>query len=357
MKVFLKQIAAFFLTFSMTIAPFFGILLHGGKASFFEQWSKDQPFTADYAVRLDKSPDRDFVILNLTDIQMKDAETFGRVGTQTKATIEKLIAETKPDLITVTGDNACQILSYNNLVQTLDGYGIPWAPVMGNHDGGGCPSEFWCAYQFYNAKNCLFRFGPADMGYGNYVIQIYENDRIVHTLYMMDTHDSIKEDNCNGKKGGGYDHLWENQMQWYAWAVNGTNALAGTAVESTVFFHIPLCEYNNAWDEATEDAQYKAEYADACFGTKHEWICCPPESNGFFALMQRLGSTKTVICGHDHVNSFSIPYQGIRLSYGLKCGEGAYWEPEMSGGTTVTIASDGHAAVAHHYVDTASIPY
>ena len=358
MELFMKQVVAFFLTFSMTVAPFFGVLRPGGKNAYFEDWSVEQTFTADYAVRMDKKPGKDFVILNVTDIQMKDRETFGRVGAQVKGTIDKLVEETKPDLITVTGDNAWQFLSYNETIKMLDSYGIPWAPVMGNHDGQGCPSEFWCAYNFYKAKNCLFKFGPKDMGYGNYIIQIYENNQIVHTLYMMDTHSDLRDGaNINGEKDGGYDHLWENQMQWYTWAVEGTNKLAGKPVESTVYFHIPLVEYKDAWEMTTENGKFKAEYAGTCFGDKGEDVCCAPANNGFFTLMQRLGSTKNVICGHDHVNSFSILYKGIRLTYGLKTGEACYWEPTRSGGTTVTVGADGSAAVAHHYVDTASMPY
>ncbi|MBQ7543005.1 MAG: metallophosphoesterase [Clostridia bacterium] len=354
-KVFFKQIAALFLTFSMTVAPLFGVIRQGGKSAFFDNWSASDAFTADCAVRMDKQPDKDFVILNLTDIQLNNAEAFNEVGAQTKAVIDRLVADTKPDLITVTGDNGSMFLAYNEMIRMLDSYGIPWAPIMGNHDGHGFPGEFWCAYNFADAKNCLFRFGPADMGYGNYIIHIYENDQIIHTLYMMDTHDNIEADNCNGPKGDGYDHLWENQMLWYAWAVNGTNKLAGKAVDSSVFFHIPLCEYNSAWNAATEDGKFKAEYAETSFGEKREGVCCAPENNGFFMLMQRLGSTKNVICGHDHVNSFSILYEGIRLTYSLKTGAGAYSDADMNGGTTLTIASDGSTTTVHHYVDAASL--
>ncbi len=362
MKLLSKQIIAFFLTFSMTVAPFLGVLRPGGKNAYFEDWSAEQTFTADYAIRLDKGPDKDFVILNLTDIQMKDKETFGRVGAQVKGTIDKLVEETKPDLITVTGDNAWQFLSYNETIRMIDSYGIPWAPVMGNHDGQGCPSEFWCAYNFYKAKNCLFRFGPKDMGYGNYIIHIYENNEIVHTLFMMDTHSDLRDGaNINGEKDAGYDHLWENQFEWYTWAVEGTNKLAGKPVESTVYFHIPLCEYNDAWTLVTGDGKVgstiKEEYADTCFGDKGEGVCCPPANNGFFDLMLRLGSTKNVVVGHDHVNSYSVVYKGIRLTYGLKTGEACYWEPGRSGGTTVTVGDGGVATVAHHYVDSASLPY
>ena len=66
--------------------------------------------------------------------------------------------------------------------------------------------------------------------------------------------------------------------------------------------------------------------------------------------MLRLGSTKNMIVGHDHVNSSSMVVDGIRLSYGLKCGSGCYWEPEMSGGSTLTISSDGTGTFAHVYI-------
>jgi hypothetical protein len=58
-----------------------------------------------------------------------------------------------------------------------------------------------------------------------------------------------------------------------------------------------------------------------------------------------------MLCGHDHVNCFSIEYEGITLSYSLKTGYGCYWKPDTHGGTTLTISSDGHVNTAHHYID------
>ena len=121
---------------------------------------------------------------------------------------------------------------------------------MGNHDGQGCPSEFWCAYNFAQAKNCLFKFGPRGMGYGNYIVNITENGEIIHSLFLMDTHSDVEEDNINGAAGSGYDHLWKDQFDWYSWAVDGIEAAAGKQVESTVIFHIPLYEYKLAYGKA-----------------------------------------------------------------------------------------------------------
>ncbi len=356
MKVALKLVGLFFLTLAMTAAPLFGIITHGGKNAFFENWSPEQEFTEDYAFEVEKKPAKDFVVLNFTDIQLHNDEDVGEAGELAWGTVDRLVKELKPDLITLTGDNAWQFLAYNDLIRQLDGYGIPWAPVMGNHDGQGTPSEFWCAYNLAKAKNCLFKFGPKDMGYGNYIINITEGGEIIHTLFMMDTHSDIEEDGVNGKKDSGYDNIWPNQMEWYQWAVKGIEKLRGETVESSIFIHIPLYEYRLAWNEATDgNGNFVGEYAGTSFGVKHEGVCSAPENNGFFSVLQDLGSTKNVLCGHDHINNYSIPYQGIRLTYTLKTGSGCYWEPELSGGTTLSIASDGSATVQHHYVDPASV--
>ena len=359
MRAFLKNWLLFFLTMSMLTAPGLGLLLHGGEDAFFDDWSADQPYTADYAVTLNKKPGKDFVVLNLADIQLGKS-AMGKEGALVRENTDRIVAETKPDLITLSGDNAWSTWAYIQLINMIDAYGVPWAPVMGNHDGQGTPGEFWCAYNMAQAKNCLFKFGPKDMGYGNYIINIAENGDIIHTLYMMDTHSDIEEDGINGPAGGGYDHLWPNQFAWYAWAVDGTEALAGHPVESTVIFHIPLVEYRTAWEAATgttgesdavRDAEFVGEYADSSFGTRHEIICSAPENNGFFALIKEKGSTKNVICGHDHVNDYSILYDGVRLTYGVKDGPGCYWDPALNGGTTLSIASDGTGTVAHHFVE------
>lgn len=171
---------------------------------------------------------------------------------------------------------------------------------------------------------------------------------------MMDSHSNVEKDGINGtKKDGGYDHFWESQFDWYEWNVNGIKKIAGRNVQSTVFMHIPLVEYRTAWEEAydMENGEYKGLYKLTSFGENHEGICSANENNGFFAFAKELGSTKDFVCGHDHVNCASIVYQGIRLTYGVKTGSGCYWEPEMSGGTIITINSLGMTDIHHDYVD------
>ncbi|MBO7178749.1 MAG: metallophosphoesterase [Clostridia bacterium] len=354
----LKLVVAFFVCFPQIISPLF-LQLTKGEEQFFTDWSADVKFSeADY-ITIEKDPNEDFVILNLTDIQLGEENVFGDDGAYSFELIRKLVNDLNPDLITLSGDNAWGYISYLETIELLESFNIPWAPVMGNHDGEGTGTEFWAAYTLSNAKNCLFQFGPAGMGYGNYIINVTENDKIIHTLFMMDTHgygDFVLEDGTVAEDG--YDHLWDNQQEWYKWAVNGIKDInGGNIVESTVIFHIPVREYLDAWSQIsvgeTEEELGTADTKNKLFlfGNKTEQSCPSPVNNGFFALCKELGSTKNILVGHDHVNDFSVMYDGIRLSYSLKSGFCSYWTDEMIGGTTLNINSKGNLDIEHHYYD------
>lgn len=349
-----KLVIAFFLSVTQMLAPWFGYAFKGGIDACFDKWSKEDVYTADYAQTLKKTEGRDFVIINFADIQLSSDEVYGDEGALAEATIKKCINDLKPDLITLTGDNAWCDMGYIRIVNVLDSYGIPWAAVMGNHDGnnGDRLHEGWDAYLLANASNSLFRYGPEGMGYGNYNINIVQNGEIIHTVYMVDTHTSTSLE-C-----GGYDHLWDNQIDWYRWCVEGTNKLAGKTVESSLFFHIPNYEYNDAWAAAGYNAETgvyeNPEYADS-FGDMEEEICSPKFKSSFFDVVKELGSTKNIVAGHDHVNNFSINYQGVRLSYSLKCGSGCYWNPEKNGCSVITVNDAGEGVFSHYYVDPADV--
>ncbi len=352
----IKQILAYLLSVIQIIMPI-GAQFIKGEDSFFTEWSVTDVFDADDYITIEKDPEKDFVILNLADLQLKDNVVYGTEGEYTEVMVEKLIAEKKPDLITLTGDNAWGTAAYLRLVKMMEAYEIPWAPVMGNHDGQGCANEFWAAYHLSKAEHCLFEFGPEDMGYGNYIINITENGRIVHTLFMMDTHNNVSFTDSDGTQISGYDGLWDNQIEWYKWAVRGIEKIAGKPVESSVFVHIPLPEYETAWSAAysEEAGSFNPGYAADSFGEKREAVSCSVQNKGFFNMCKELGSTKNIIAGHDHVNNFSVEYQGIRLSYALKTGYGAYYDEDMAGSSTLTVNKAGNGVIEHHFVDKASL--
>ncbi len=345
----LKLVMAFFTLLPQVLAPLGGMI---NEAAYFENWSPEQEYTAEYAVTLEKEPGKDFVVLNFADVQLKDIEYYEGYGALAEEMMTKLINEQKPDLITLTGDNAWGTVAYINLVNFIDSFGIPWAPVMGNHDGQNCINEFWCAYLFNEAENCVWKFGPEGMGYGNYIINIEENGSVVHTIFMMDTHDDGTW-TVDGSEVSGYDHLWADQIEWYEWAVKGIAEAEGRTVESSLFIHIPVFEVKEVWEQYydQETDTWTGAYADKAEGIIHETPCPGAVNNHFTDKMIELGSTKNVIFGHDHVCNASINYEGIQLTYGLKLGSGCYYEEGLMGGTTLTIGSDGCAQYEHHFCD------
>ena len=69
-----------------------------------------------------------FKVLNLSDPQLGNWE-MGQKNAQVLAeTVTRLVAEVKPDLITVSGDLAWagHYAAYANFADLLDGFQIPW---------------------------------------------------------------------------------------------------------------------------------------------------------------------------------------------------------------------------------------
>lgn len=320
---------------------------------YFTEWAAEDSFSiAENTFIIEKDPDKDFVILNLSDIQLSDEDAHGYFGELAEALIDKLITDTQPDLITLSGDNVYGWLGWIWLIDLLDSYEIPWAPVFGNHDGESATYAAWCAFQVDKfSEYAIFDFGPKDMGFGNYIITITENDKPIHQLYMMDTHNRASHE-VNGYIYDGYDHLWDSQIEWYKWAVNGTTAEVGSIVDSTVIYHIPNVEYADAWYNSYDywEQDFKPEYEGA-FGYNMEGISSAPVNNGFFDVVKELGSTKHIICGHNHRNYSSIPYEGVWLHYAVKTGVGSYYEKDVQGGKVFTLASDGTLTAENIFVD------
>lgn len=356
-EAIIKLIFAFIFSASQILSPIDSFIQNGGESAEFRYWDAEEYFCIDDYATLEKTPGEDFVVLNITDVQLNDDEVYGSAGEYTNELITKMVEDYQPNLITLSGDNSWCTMGYLELIELMESFDIPWAPIMGNHDGEGCLNEYWAAQHLAEAENCLFEFGPDGMGYGNYIINITEEGELVHTFFMMDTHDDAEFTLEDGTVVEGYDHLWPIQLEWYEWAVNGIAEEAGHIVPSTVVFHIPVYEITEAWemvsvpDDMNEFGVIAPEYRDIAQGQVGE-VCCPaPVNNGFFDLCKELGSTETIIFGHDHYNDFVVEFEGITLAYGVKSGFGSYWDFEMIGGTTLNIDSEGHGELQQHYYD------
>ena len=325
------------------------------------------------AVVLQKKAGREFIILNLSDPQMSVLEWTATEGAERdnrvilKRTVSELVSRVKPDLITISGDlSGDGHEAYRQLADFLDTFGIPWAPVWGNHDNeAGVENIKALEAIFSRHPLCLFQAGPPELGSGNYVLRIIEGVRPVTALFLVDTHDRVPWPTADDSNALVWAKLWPTQFDWYRRQVAILRQEGFH--DSAMIMHIPIYAYNQAFEAAYDGkadckelaysqtlngACWKPEYKEA-FGCCHESICSHPADDGAFAVLLEEDFTKTLLCGHDHVNNFVIPYRGIRLAYSLKTGPGCYWEAALNGGTVLVVGSDGICDIRHEFVDVA----
>ncbi len=325
--------------------------------------------------RFEKPKDRDFVILNLTDVQLcecqwdKSHPDYDNAYDILDHTVRTLIERVKPDLITVTGDiSSCdQVKSYPAFGRYLDQFEIPWCVVWGNHDQQDGIEFVYGVVEDYRA-NCKYFFhedGDSALGNGNYLIGICKEGQPIHTLFMMDSHNCVYLPDENGQPQFYYDRLNDAQIVWYKEQAKALKEQGCS--HSSMFLHIPIHAYWDAWyaafdqsvDPLSVDPQkslgascWNKGYEDA-FGVRYEecGISAYPYDDGVLTAVKEAGITQNIIAGHDHVNNFFIPYQGVNLIFATNTGKGCYWNKKLNGGTVFSIGEDGAAKVRHEYVD------
>ena len=318
-------------------------------------------------ITLQKNPNKDFKLLNLADIQLSVNEWQNEKAIKLlKDTLNELIFSEKPDLITLSGDQSYggQYEAYENLFNLLDGYKIPYATVWGNHDNqGGAEAIENTVKMLEKHKYAIYERGPAQIGNGNYPITIEENGKPVFAVIMMDTHDRTPFINSEGKEALGWGRMMEEQIDWL---YGITDNLKEKGVEnSAIICHIPVYGFIKAFDaafnkeynppdisisESFDEKYWNDGFKGLCFGLRYEGECPYPVEENMLQRISGMGIIRHIIVGHDHANCWSVPYMGVRLSYGLKTGRGCYWNENLNGGSVLEIHSNGSSDFRHHFI-------
>lgn len=281
--------------------------------------------------------DEDFRVVSCADMHLAtDEYIFGLT------ILERLIDKTKPDLLVLVGDNACGRLDTfieEQLIKFFERKKLYYAFILGNHDSERLITtelkkhktvneEMYDSIQRkyrtfkFNAlaksKYCVARIGEKNLfGAGNYSINIKNSLGIVKTLYFFDSGDYVfgVEREAVGTERRCYDHIHDDQLDWYKKEVKKNNA------DSIAFLHIPLKEYSDAYRLFLRPFHGK----NKLFGNNYEEPCSSDLPDNTFKVFKECGSTKVVVVGHDHKNDSCIEYQGIKLMYsqGLQY-DGAY---------------------------------
>ena len=309
------------------------------------------PDSGDYI--LVKNPDKDFRILQLTDLHISGSWFTYLEDRRAMQAVSRLAHQTKPDLILITGDlTYATLLSFNannlgamravrRMMRKLH---IPWAFTYGNHDVDMLTTAGYHKLDasFRPSDGVLHRPRvPGVSGHGNQILQVRNADGSLHTaLVLLDSHSYV----WNGLNRE-YDKVHDDQAAWYEEQIRRLEEQEKSPVSSLIFLHIPPSIYREGWDRyLSGDPAVTYHY-----GKRRESICCPEHDGKLWETVLSLGSTKGIFCGHDHLNDFSITCDGVRLTYGKSIDYLAYSRTGPApyrGGTLISLKGDGGFTVS-----------
>ena len=286
----------------------------------------------------------DFNILQLTDLHITGSEETYKADIQAIDTVYTMIQRAQPDFIVLTGDVIFGREGYDVndgmraldvVCRLMDRIGIPWTWAFGNHDHSFFDRFSTDTTASMLAQSTTLKMYPADTsasGYSKGVFKLYNsNGALSMGLIILDSGNEIIDENGNIQ---GYDYIRDDQVEWYAGEVGKLKEQHGTSAKTMLFFHIPVQEYETAWEEESP-----------VFGTKREPVYDSEEQSKLFDRAVELESTVAMFCGHDHLNDYSVIYKGIQLVYSKSVDYIAYpgiaEKTEQRGATQITIASSG----------------
>ena len=286
---------------------------------------------------------REPIVLQLTDTQIMDStQDLGGVlgGSQPSMYhpsqmnarcfdyLTEIITATNPDLIIMTGDNVYGKFDHNGTVWTalidfMDSFDIPWAPIFGNHDNESNMGVDWQCEQLMNAENCLFK--QRDLtGNCNYSVAIAQGNEIKRVFYMLDSNgigspSQASKDNGHTSTMPGFG---SDQIAWYTEQIKRMQETLPDLKVSFAYhiqsnlFEVAYAKYGYVtWQPwANINVDLHEEKAEGDFGyigyVKGEWTQNIKD-------LKALG-VDSIFVGHEHTTSASVVYEGIRFQFGQK---------------------------------------
>jgi len=222
--------------------------------------------------------------------------------------VKEAIENVRPDLVIHTGDivfGRPDIQSAMEILQPLAASGIPWAVALGNHDSqfGSTREDMFAAIR--SLPGCI-NLPPKEGVYGcsNDVMTLSGTDGVERVFYLFDSMDAVV---LKGEEDiHSYDYIRHSQIAWYrALSERFTEENGGVPVPSLAFFHIPLCELQEALTAGVRPIA----------GNNGEPPCPSRLNSGLFAQFREKGDVKAIVTGHDHDCDYVLPYGGIHFIY------------------------------------------
>ncbi|MBQ9946042.1 MAG: metallophosphoesterase [Clostridia bacterium] len=264
-----------------------------------------------------------------TILQFADIQDGYPLMTITKKLLQDTLAKVQPDLVVLTGDNisggstntkVITRAAINEFMSIFEKAGVPTAAVFGNHDDESEFADKDFQMSVYESYDCFVGYNEGDSipGVGTYNIPVVSSDgtRIAFNIWMTDSGTYNTENDL-----GGYACTTKEQIAWYVEKSNELKALnGGNPVPSINFQHIIVPEIFDALAECEAGTPESISRGDKYLtlpegveGHLHESPCPPNYNNGQFAAFKQQGDVFATVSGHDHVNNFVVPYEGIDI--------------------------------------------
>jgi len=298
---------------------------------------------------VDVEAGREPVILQLTDTQIIDASqerTADRLGSGLDAYyakdqmdercfdyVRETVNATNPDLILLTGDLVYGEFDDDGtaltaLIEVMESFKTPWAPVFGNHENESVLGADWQCEQLENAQYCLFKQRTLT-GNGNYSVGITQGGELKRVFFMLDSNgcggmSAATVANGHSKTSAGFG---SDQIAWYTDVATKVNRVAPGMKYSFAYhiqqeiFRTALSQYGTVNADTINNPiniDTLANKADTDFGYLGRNLKSPWDTD--FAIyngMKALGCDSHFV-GHEHCNSASVMYDGTRFQYGQK---------------------------------------
>ncbi|MDE6614084.1 MAG: metallophosphoesterase, partial [Clostridia bacterium] len=327
------------------------------------EWSGVEKGSVD--LKLSVGEDGRFNVLQMADIQFIDA-----IGDNSLQIMDATIASANPDLIVLTGDQispeylvgqkwkAKKIL--NQITSYFDSKKIPWTAEFGNHDGGYGVIKKREMLEIYQ-KSAYFVGGLEESDnwetyinededtYCNYFIPVYDGEKVVHGLMLLD---------CTTCIMGKYKGYTKGQIDFYN---QMSEKYDGVLV--SIYTHEPTEEFQTMYDNR-EDKDVVSEFLGEIESPENGIVYYPtknPDTNeDLRESMKYNKNVKGIYAGHDHLSNFAGVLKmsddySVLLAYGRMSSYGfSEWKYFMTsskkrkiyknyarGGRVVSFTSDG----------------
>ena len=244
--------------------------------------------------------------------------------------INQTLDKENPDVVMLTGDivtGAPVEQGWLEVISPIIERNIPFAVTFGNHDDESGVSRRDLMKYLRTLKGCL----NAEIGdENNYdgVIRVLgsDSDQTKAALYIFDSNSYSTFNDVSG-----YGWIKPEQINAYTdLSKQLTAENNGEPLPALAFFHIPLPEYEQAFNNKKNSP----------VGERLEKECPAAINTGLYAAMKINGDVFGTFCGHDHNNDYLADMNGIAMAYGRFTGSKNTYTDTENGARIITLKED-----------------